>query len=115
MSDARTTAQRLQNRPYGKPSGDFTRAMELRKMHTHNAWRAQMKWDRIEANWKDLRELAKEKWSKLTNGKFDTIAGKRDQLIDWLQAQYGISKAEAELEVKEWEEVVHGRGRHPRN
>ena len=69
-----------------------------------------MKWDRIEANWNDLRALAKQKWSRLTNVKFDMIAGKRDQLIGWLQAQYGISKAEAELEVKEWEEVTSGTG-----
>ena len=73
-----------------------------------------MKWDRIETNWQQLREVAKEKWGKLTDHKFDAIAGKRDQLLGWLQAEYGISKAEAELEVHEWEEVVHDRERHPR-
>jgi uncharacterized protein YjbJ (UPF0337 family) len=74
-----------------------------------------MKWDRIEANWKELREVAKQKWSKLTDERFNLIAGKRDQLLDWLQKQYGISKAEAELEVKEWEEVVHERERRARH
>ena len=62
-----------------------------------------------------LRELAKQKWSKLTDHKFDMIAGKRDELLDWLQTQYGISKAEAELEVQEWEEVIRDRERHPRS
>jgi uncharacterized protein YjbJ (UPF0337 family) len=65
-----------------------------------------MKWDHIEKNWQHLRGLARQKWRKLTDDRFDMIAGKRDHLLDWLQAQYGISKAEAELEVQEWEAVV---------
>ena len=79
------------------------------------ARRTQVKWDYIEANWSQLRALAKEKWSKLTDKKFDSIAGQREVLLTSLQAQYGISQAEAELEVREWEEVVHDRQRHPRN
>jgi uncharacterized protein YjbJ (UPF0337 family) len=71
-----------------------------------------MKWDRIEANWTQLRGLARQKWGRLTDRKFDAIAGKRDQLLAWLQQEYGISKAEAELEVQEWEELV--RDREPR-
>lgn len=73
-----------------------------------------MNWRHIEANWPRLRELAKERWSQLSNDKFDMIAGKRDQLLAWLQAQYGISRAEAELEIQEWEEVVHDRERRPK-
>lgn len=84
-------------------------------VHYGYARRTQMKWDRIEANWNQLRGIAKEKWSKLTDHNFDMIAGKRDRLLDWLQAQYGISKPEAELEVREWENVVHERERHPRS
>ncbi len=84
-------------------------------MHTNNARRAQMNWHRIETNWQQLRELAKQKWSKLTDHKFDMIAGKRGELLDWLQTQYGISKAEAELEVQEWEEVIRDRERRPRS
>jgi hypothetical protein len=34
------------------------------------------------------------------------IAGKRGQLLGWLKAQYGISTAEAELELQEWESKV---------
>ena len=79
------------------------------------ARRTQVKWAYIEANWNQLRELAKEKWSKLTDRKFDAITGQRGLLLTWLQAQYGISRAEAELEIREWEELVHDRQRHPRN
>jgi uncharacterized protein YjbJ (UPF0337 family) len=74
-----------------------------------------VKWDYFETNWNELRELSKEKWSKLTDRKFDAIAGQRGLLLTWLQAQYGISRAEAELEIREWEELVHDRQRHARN
>ena len=91
-------------------------------MHTEHAAvraksarRAQMKWDRIAANWNQLRGIAQEKWSMLTDATFDLIAGNREQLLGWLQAQYSISRAEAELEVREWEEMVHERERHPRS
>ena len=77
--------------------------------------RAQMKWDYIETNWNQLREPAREKWSRLTDKRFDLIAGQRADLLAWLQAQYGISQAEAELEVREWEELVYDRQRHPRS
>jgi uncharacterized protein YjbJ (UPF0337 family) len=67
-----------------------------------------MLWDRIEANWQRLRPLARQKWGRLTDEQFEVIAGKRDQLVGWLLTQYGISKAEAELEVQEWEGAVRG-------
>lgn len=65
-----------------------------------------MKWDRIEGNWDQLRKLARQKWDRLTDDQFDLIAGKRDELLGWLKAQYGISTAEAELELQEWESMV---------
>jgi len=66
----------------------------------------QMLWDRIEANWRQLRALARRKWSRLNADHIDQIAGKRERLLGWLQAQYGISKVEAELELQEWEVLV---------
>jgi uncharacterized protein YjbJ (UPF0337 family) len=67
-----------------------------------------MMWDRIEASWQQLRGLARQKWSRLTDEQLEMIAGKRDRLLVTLQAEYGISKAEAELEVQEWEAIVRG-------
>jgi uncharacterized protein YjbJ (UPF0337 family) len=67
-----------------------------------------MKWDRIEANWQQLCGLARQKWSRLTDEQLEVIAGKRDRLLAALRAQYGISQAEAELEVQEWEAIVRG-------
>jgi len=60
--------------------------------------------DTIEGNWKQLKGKVKEQWGKLTDDDFDVIAGKRDQLLGRIQERHGISREEAEQQVKEWEE-----------
>jgi uncharacterized protein YjbJ (UPF0337 family) len=67
-----------------------------------------MIWNRIQANWPRLCGLAERKWSRITDEELDMIDGNRDRLLATLQARYGISKAEAELEVQEWEAMVRG-------
>jgi uncharacterized protein YjbJ (UPF0337 family) len=62
-----------------------------------------MNWARIEGNWKIFKGKVKERWGKLTDDQLDVIAGKRDQLVGWLQKVYGLTKEEAEREVVEWE------------
>jgi len=47
----------------------------------------------------------KEKWGKLTDDHLDTIAGKREQLSGRLQESYGITREQAEREVKAFEEL----------
>jgi uncharacterized protein YjbJ (UPF0337 family) len=66
-------------------------------------------WSPVEANWAHLRALARERWARLTDADFDQIAGDRDRLLARLRTHYGISEAEAELEVNEWESVVRHR------
>jgi len=61
-----------------------------------------MNWDRVEGNWKQLKGKAREKWGKLTDSDFETIAGKKDQLIGRIQERYGISKDEALRQADEW-------------
>jgi uncharacterized protein YjbJ (UPF0337 family) len=65
-----------------------------------------MNWDQIEGNWKQFKGLAKEKWGNLTDDELDAIAGKRDQLIGRLQAQYGMAREEAEREADNWANSV---------
>jgi uncharacterized protein YjbJ (UPF0337 family) len=60
---------------------------------------ANMNWDRIEGNWKQLTGKVKEQWGKLTDDQIDTIAGKRDQLAGKIQESYGITKDEAEKQI----------------
>jgi uncharacterized protein YjbJ (UPF0337 family) len=64
-----------------------------------------MNWDVIEGNWKEFKGNVKEKWGKLTDDHLDVIAGKRDQLAGHVQEAYGISKDQAEIEVKAFEET----------
>jgi uncharacterized protein YjbJ (UPF0337 family) len=64
-----------------------------------------MNWDMIEGNWKQFKGHVKEKWGKLTDDNLDTIAGKRDQLAGKIQETYGITKDQAEVQVKAFEEM----------
>ena len=59
--------------------------------------------DTVEGNWKQLKGKVKEQWGKLTDDDFDVIAGKRDQLVGRIQERHGISRDEAENQVKDWE------------
>ena len=62
-----------------------------------------MNWDRIQGNWKQMQGTIKKKWGRLTDDELDVIAGDRDRLAGKIQEQYGISKDEAERELREWE------------
>jgi uncharacterized protein YjbJ (UPF0337 family) len=64
---------------------------------------ALMNWDRVEGNWKQLKGNIKEQWGELTDDDIDVINGRREQLAGRLQETYGISKDEAERQVKDWE------------
>ena len=66
-----------------------------------------MNWDRIEGNWKQIKGKVKEKWGELTDDQIDVIAGRRDQMVGQLQEQYGISKDEAERQVRDFEGSLH--------
>jgi uncharacterized protein YjbJ (UPF0337 family) len=63
-----------------------------------------MNWDIAEGNWKQFKGHVKEQWGKLTDDHLDAIAGKRDQLVGTIQEAYGISKDQAEVQIKLFEE-----------
>ena len=52
---------------------------------------------------KEAKGKVKEQWGKLTDDDFDVIAGKRDQLLGRIQERHGISRDDAEKQVKDWE------------
>ena len=59
-----------------------------------------MNWDVIEGDWKQFKGHVVEKWGKLSGDDLDVIAGKRDQLAGRLQEAYGLTKDQAELQLK---------------
>lgn len=62
-----------------------------------------MNWDIVEGNWKQFKGNVKTQWGKLTDDHLDVIAGKRTELAGKLQEAYGISKDEAEEQIKAFE------------
>lgn len=66
-----------------------------------------MNWDIAQGNWKQFKGKVKERWGQLTDDELDQIEGKRDQLSGKIQECYGISKDEAEKQLKDWESTIH--------
>jgi uncharacterized protein YjbJ (UPF0337 family) len=62
-----------------------------------------MNTDRMEGNWKIFAGRVRERWGKLTDDDLDVIHGQREQLAGRIQRAYGLSKDEAEKQVKEFE------------
>jgi uncharacterized protein YjbJ (UPF0337 family) len=61
-----------------------------------------MNWDQIEGNWKQYKGKVMSKWGKLTDDDFESIKGKRTELLGLLQSRYGRAKQQAELEIDQW-------------
>jgi len=61
-----------------------------------------MDWNRVEANWKQVKGKIKEKWGKLTDDDLQVINGQQDQLVGRIQERYGVAKEEAQKQVKNW-------------
>jgi uncharacterized protein YjbJ (UPF0337 family) len=59
--------------------------------------------NQLKGEWKQVRGKVAEKWGKLTDNDLDVIAGKRDQLMGFLQKRYGKAQAEIEREIDEFD------------
>jgi uncharacterized protein YjbJ (UPF0337 family) len=64
-----------------------------------------MNWDIIKGDWKQFKGHVKEQWGKFTDDNLDQIDGKREQLAGKVQEAYGVTKDEAEAQVKAFEEA----------
>jgi uncharacterized protein YjbJ (UPF0337 family) len=65
-----------------------------------------MNWDQIEGKWKQFTGSGRERWGKLTDNDWETIAGKKDQLVGRIQELYGVAKAEAEKQADDWSRAL---------
>ena len=61
-----------------------------------------MNWREIEARWFEYLPLAKRRWLALGDEQLDLIKGSRPVLSEQLQASYGVSGEDAELEIDRW-------------
>lgn len=64
-----------------------------------------MNWDIVAGNWKQFKGKVKAQWGDLTDDQIDQIAGRRTELLGRIQESYGISKDEAEKQIKDFEDL----------
>jgi uncharacterized protein YjbJ (UPF0337 family) len=67
-----------------------------------------MKWDRIEADWKQFVGTAKARWDKLTEDQLRAIAGQREQLAGSIQKAYGITLEASRRQIDQWQRDQRG-------
>ena len=61
-----------------------------------------MNWDQIAGNWKQFEGKVQHQWGKLTQDDLQQAQGDQKVLAGKIQERYGITKEEAEHQVKEW-------------
>jgi uncharacterized protein YjbJ (UPF0337 family) len=61
-----------------------------------------MNWDQIHLDWMQFKAKVRKNWAKLTDEDLTRISGRREELVDRLQARYGFAKSEAEREIEAW-------------
>jgi len=62
-----------------------------------------MNWDRLEGSWRLMAGRIKQRWGRLTSDSATQVDGVHDELIGKIQQAYGISRDEAERQIKDWE------------
>jgi uncharacterized protein YjbJ (UPF0337 family) len=74
-----------------------------RTLRARNASEQRMNWTMAENNWDQFRGTVKARWFKLNDEQLAGIAGKRAALLGEIQQVYGITRADAEREIKAFE------------
>jgi uncharacterized protein YjbJ (UPF0337 family) len=64
-----------------------------------------MNWEQVKGNWKQVKGRIKQQWGRLTDDELDVIDGRRDVLVGRVQEAYGITKQEAERQIRDWERI----------
>jgi uncharacterized protein YjbJ (UPF0337 family) len=62
-----------------------------------------MNWQLAQASWQQFKGTVKARWLKLTDEQLEAISGNRAQLLEKLQTSYGISRSDAERELRAFE------------
>jgi uncharacterized protein YjbJ (UPF0337 family) len=62
-----------------------------------------MEWTTIEARWPEYRVAAKQQWGKLSEEQIAGTRGKREYLAKRVQEAYGMSSADTERQINDWQ------------
>ena len=65
-----------------------------------------MNWNQIQGDWKQFSGKVQEQWGKLTDDEVTAIAGRREQLVGYLQERYGYEKECAEKEIDDFAKAL---------
>jgi uncharacterized protein YjbJ (UPF0337 family) len=58
--------------------------------------------DRVEGSWRQFRGQLQEQWGRLTHNDSGVDSGRREQLAGSIQVRHGISKEEAERQIRDF-------------
>jgi len=61
-----------------------------------------MNWDEVAGKWSQVKGSIKERWGKLTDDDLTVINGQREVLAGKIQERYGITKENAEEQIRQW-------------
>lgn len=62
-----------------------------------------MNWTIAETHWHQFKGTVRARWIKLDEAQLTLIAGKRTELLKSIQSIYGITRNEAEREIRAFE------------
>jgi uncharacterized protein YjbJ (UPF0337 family) len=62
-----------------------------------------MNWTLAENSWQQFKGTVRARWLQLTDEHLDAIAGSRPELLRRIQEIYGLSRSEADREIKAFE------------
>lgn len=61
-----------------------------------------MDWNQFAGQWKRYKGNARAQWGDLSDDDWNSIAGRREQLVGKLQERYGLEREHAERSADEW-------------
>jgi uncharacterized protein YjbJ (UPF0337 family) len=62
-----------------------------------------MNWDQIQGNWKQFKGKIRQQWGDITDDELEQVGGQRDKLVGKIQEKYGLSKEEADRQIRDFE------------
>jgi uncharacterized protein YjbJ (UPF0337 family) len=62
-----------------------------------------MNWTIAESHWHQFKGRIRARWNKFDEAQLAVIEGKRPELLKSIQSIYGITRAEAEREIRAFE------------